>query len=108
MRYIELNPVRANMVEHPGEYKWFSYSANAQNGYDGLIERHPTYLELGTVDEDWKTAYRELFRNYIDSDTLHEIRESLNHELVLGRSYFKYKIEEITTDKHDWAYRVGQ
>ena len=32
----------------------------------------------------------------MDSDTLHEIRESLNHELVLGRSYFKDKIEEIT------------
>ena len=108
MRYIELNPVRANMVEHPGEYKWSSCSANAQNGYDGLIERHPTYLELGAVDEDWKTAYRELFRNYIDSDTLHEIRESLNHELVPGRSYFKDKIEDITTNKHDWAYRAGQ
>ena len=96
MRYIELNPVRANMVEHPGEYKWSSYSANAQNGYDGLIERHPVYLELGAVDEDRKTAYRELCRNYMDSDTLHEIRESLNHELVLGRSYFKDKVEEIT------------
>ena len=54
------------------------------------------YLELGTVDEDRKTAYRELFRNHMDSDTLHEIRESLNHELVLGRSYFKDKVEEIT------------
>ena len=40
-------------------------------------------------------AYRELFRHHMDNDTLHEIRESLNHELVLGRSYFKDKIEEI-------------
>lgn len=31
----------------------------------------------------------------MDNDTLHEIRESLNHELELGRSYFKDKIEEI-------------
>ena len=30
MRYIELNPVRAKMVEHPGEYPWSSYQANAQ------------------------------------------------------------------------------
>ena len=22
MRYIELNPIRANMVSHPGEYQW--------------------------------------------------------------------------------------
>ena len=25
MRYIELNPVRAGMVEHPSEYPWSSY-----------------------------------------------------------------------------------
>jgi putative transposase len=96
MRYIELNFVRASMVEHPGEYKWSSYSANAQNENDGLIERYPTYLELGAVDENRQAAYREFFRNHIDGDTLHEIRESLNHELVLGRSYFKGRIEEIT------------
>ena len=30
-RYIELNPVRANMVEHPAECKWSSYRINAQH-----------------------------------------------------------------------------
>ena len=29
MRYIELNPMRAGMVEHPREYPWSSYLANA-------------------------------------------------------------------------------
>ena len=48
------------------------------------------------VPEIRQTAYRELFRLHMDNDTLHEIRESLNHELVLGRSYFKDKIGEIT------------
>jgi putative transposase len=24
MRYIELNPLRASMVSHPGEYRWSS------------------------------------------------------------------------------------
>ena len=28
MRYIELNPVRANMVAHPREYRWSSYRTN--------------------------------------------------------------------------------
>lgn len=41
MRYIELNPVRAAMVAHPGEYRWSSYRANAQgeNGAEALL--HP-------------------------------------------------------------------
>jgi putative transposase len=33
---------------------------------------------------------------YDDDETLHDIRQALNHELVLGRSYFKEKIEQIT------------
>jgi putative transposase len=31
-RYIELNPVRANMVAHPSEYPWSSYRFNARVG----------------------------------------------------------------------------
>jgi len=96
MRYIELNPVRATMVDHPGEYKWSSYHSNAQNAVDGLIEGHPVYIELGQNVMERQAAYRELFKGHMDNDTLHEIRASLNHELVLGRSYFKDKIEQIT------------
>ena len=96
MRYIELNPTRASMVNHPGEYKWSSYHINAQGVVDSLIEAHPLYLELGMNEENRQRTYRELFRHHMDNDTLHDVRESLNHELVLGRSYFKDKIEEIT------------
>lgn len=47
MRYIELNPVRANMVVHPGEYRWSSYAANGQGQADALISPHPLYEQLG-------------------------------------------------------------
>ncbi|RLA50758.1 MAG: transposase [Gammaproteobacteria bacterium] len=99
MRYIELNPIRAGMVNYPGEYKWSSYRANAQGDVDFLLDAHPVYLELGTTCIERQEAYRDLFRHYVDNDTLHEIRQSLNHELVLGRSYFKDKIEEVTKRK---------
>lgn len=39
-RYIELNPVRANMVSHPAEYKWSSYAANAQGEENLIIQPH--------------------------------------------------------------------
>ena len=42
-RYIELNPVRAGMVEHPGEYRWSSYRCNAQGSANALIRPHPLY-----------------------------------------------------------------
>jgi putative transposase len=96
MRYIELNPVRAEMVSHPGEYKWSSYGTNAQGRADALLSPHPLYTALGTTAAERQHAYRELFRHHLDNDLLHEIREALNHELVLGRSYFKDKIEAMT------------
>lgn len=84
------------MVNHAGEYKWSSYHANAQGESDILLSYHPLYLELGMTELERQQAYRELFRHHVDSETLHEIRETLNHELVLGRSYFKDKIEALT------------
>ena len=96
MRYIELNPVRATKVEHPGDYRWSSYAANAQGKADPLIAPHPVYLALDSDRAVRQHAYRELFRHHIDHDTLHDIRKALNHELVLGRSYFKERIEHLT------------
>jgi len=61
-----------------------------------LIESHPIYNQLGSSAEIRQEAYRELFRHHIDNDMLHDIRDALNHELVLGSSCFKDKIEEMT------------
>ncbi len=96
MCYIELNPVRANMVVHPGEYKWSSYQQNAQASGDKFIDTHPICRTLGETGDERRYVYRELFQRHLDNDVVHQIRDALNHELVLGRSYFKDKIEEIT------------
>ncbi len=96
MRYIELNPVRAGMVELPSEYRWSSYRANGYGEYAWCITHHPVYSELSKNSHDRLYKYRELFLNALNYDQLHEIRSSLNHELVLGESRFKEKIEAMT------------
>lgn len=45
-KYIELNPVRAGMVNYPGEYLFSSYNRYANNKPDGLITLSPAYLGL--------------------------------------------------------------
>jgi putative transposase len=45
-RYIELNPVRANMVVHPAEYRWSSYHPNAQGELSALLTPHSLYTSL--------------------------------------------------------------
>ena len=37
-RYIELNPVRARMVDHPRQYRWSSYRAHAEGKDDALAD----------------------------------------------------------------------
>lgn len=38
-RYIELNPVRAKIVEHPSDYVWSSYQINALGKYRNCVRR---------------------------------------------------------------------
>jgi REP-associated tyrosine transposase len=95
MRYIELNPVRANMVSHPAEYAWSSYRRNGQNSPDQVVKSHPLYVGLGKQQEDQCAAYRELFLTQIGPDMLNEIRNTLNQELVLGSGPFKQQIETM-------------
>ena len=96
MRYIELNPVRAGMVEYPGDYRWSSYHYNAHGKPDPLVSPHPLYTQLNSDATGRLHVYRELFRHHMDNDLLHAIREALNQELVLGREDFKDKIERMT------------
>ena len=94
MRYIELNPVRAGMVEHPGAYRWSSYRYNAYGKRCGLtVTEHNQYRALAGNAVECQHCYRELFRDVIDSDLMHNIRQSLNSCLVLGNERFKDEIE---------------
>ncbi len=91
-RYIELNPVRAAMVEHPGMYRWSSYRANAQGEADRLLGPHGLYLALGPSSEERQSAYRELFRYELDPGVVDELRSATNGNYVAGSARFQEEI----------------
>lgn len=93
-RYIELNPVRASMVDHPSEYPWSSYRANAIGQNNPLIKPHYKYNELGRTQEQRQRGYRALFKAHLSERQLEAIRAATNKEWVFGSDYFKMKIEE--------------
>ncbi|TLS67497.1 transposase [Mariprofundus erugo] len=95
-RYIELNPVRAGMVEHPGEYPWSSYEYNAQGYESDLVTAHALYLQLGNHPQARCEAYSRLFEADMDSALLDEIREATNKSWVLGSGTFKEQVETLT------------
>ena len=94
MRYIELNPVRADMVAHPSEYPWSSYRFNALGQPDNLVTPHLEYRRLGKTDEERQSAYRQLFKHRIPENSIAEIREATNKAWVLGSDRFKQRIQE--------------
>ncbi|MFZ1546357.1 MAG: transposase [Candidatus Nitrotoga sp.] len=96
MRYIEMNPVRAEMVAHPSDYPWSSYRANGQGNMDGLIVPHALYQSLGRTDAERQSAYRQLFRAQIAKADVKAIRDATNKGWVLGDSCFGAKVAALT------------
>ena len=94
MRYIELNPVRTEMVMHPADYKWSSYRCHAQGERNKLIKPHFMYEALGLTKKTRQTRYRELFRYNLEPDLVDEIREATNGNFVLGNYRFKEEISK--------------
>jgi len=98
-RYIELNPVRAHMVDHPAKHKWSSYQITALGKHSDLCQPHRLYNELGTSPFERMRAYRRLFDDLIPQDIIDRIRVCNKRELVLGSDKFKDEIEHLLGEK---------
>ena len=95
MRYIELNPVRARMVEHPSAYHWSSYRSNASGAPIVPLSPHRLYQLLGQDKDGRASSYRELFSQRIASDFLVNIRATVQTGTPLGNQRFREQVEKI-------------
>jgi putative transposase len=92
-QYIELNPVRAGMVRHPGEYRWSSYGVNGEGKFSNLIKPHYSYVALGTDQHSQRERYKRLLESSIEHAMLQKIRNSTNGNFALGDSRFMADLE---------------
>jgi len=106
-RYIELNPVRAGMVDEPSEYSWLSYGCNALGVGTELQTPHELYLALGKTKNEILENYRQIFKANIGVDLLKEIRDSVNKGLALGNERFTMQIEALT-ERRVTARKAGR
>lgn len=104
-RYIELNPVRANMVSQPEHYRWSSYRCNAFGENDELVTAHDVYLSIDPDQAKREAAYRALFETALSNKILHEIRNAANFSMPLGGSRFKHSIEKTLNRSIGFAKR---
>jgi putative transposase len=94
-RYIELNPVRADMVGHPRQYPWSSYGAHGYGRKDGLTALHPQFARLGRSVAARQAAYRALFRGKLDSAFVDALRTATSGGWALGDDTFKKRIARV-------------
>ena len=94
-RYIELNPVRAGMVAHPGDYRWSSYRMNAQGEAGKLLSPHPLFDALSENEAARRAAYRDLFRYALEPGQVDEIRQATNGNFALGDGRFTAEVERM-------------
>jgi len=84
--YIDLNPVRAGMVEDPADYRWSSYGeavgggsrGNGKKAREGLVRAITSDTDTGFDAGEWKLAsrrYRRLLGMALE-------RKTLNAEVV--------------------------
>ena len=92
-RYIEMNPVRARIVDKPQDYRWSSYRCNALGANNSLVRAHDIYTALAPTDEGRRQAYRQIFDELPGAEELQRIRRALETGWPLGGDRFLGKIE---------------
>ncbi|MBM4146541.1 MAG: transposase [Nitrospira sp.] len=95
--YVELNPVRAKIVEDPREYNWSSYNTYAYGRKDYITDRHLIYEELSKDESARRRKYREFIMGMLrERDSM---RGEMNRRVVYGSDDF---IDKLTVQ-----YKIG-
>ena len=104
-RYIELNPVRADMVSSPDGYHWSSYASNALGRHSALCQPHSCYQALADTATARQACYRELCQGGLNDAVLFDIRSTIKNGMALGNERFKQQVAELTGRRQQLAKR---
>jgi putative transposase len=95
-RYIELNPVRAGLVDRAAGHLWSSHRKHLGIAEDDLVSPHATYLGLAGSAEERYAFYRQLFGQPLPMETIAFIRESIDKGMALGDERFCEELQAAT------------
>lgn len=95
-RYIEMNPVRAGLVSHPGEYRWSSYAHHVGDKSDALIADHPLYWALGNTPFVREAAYKQWMAQAVTQEEVESLSQAVLKGWALGSEQFKIALEKRT------------
>jgi putative transposase len=97
MVYIDLNPVRAGMVEQSVDFKWSSHRHCIGQVSDRLVTPHALFWGLGNTPFAREAAYRELVQAGMGHSEKEKLTQSALSGWALGSSNFVSELRQLTT-----------
>ena len=93
-RYVELNPVRAGIVEVPEEYKWSSYRYKVGKEKLNWLDLDPCYKRLGETGKECEERYRDWVKGSIPVGEWELIRKAVQRGQLTGSNRFAEEVSE--------------
>jgi putative transposase len=96
-RYIELNPVRAQMVQHARDYPWSSLHLRLNDTAEShWLDEDLCFNELGSTHAERVARYITFMEQAVPSSELQLIRDALQRGQLTGNPRFIDEIQQIT------------
>ena len=96
MVYIDLNPVRAGMVDQPADFKWSSYRHCIGQVSDKLVTPHALFWGLGNTPFAREAAYAELVQAGFAQSEKEQLTQSALSGWALGSADFVSALQQST------------
>ena len=111
-RYVESNPVRAQVTAELADYPWSSYRHHAGLQSDPVITDHTLYWALGNTPFQREAAYIELSRPMLSSAEKASIDAAVLKGWPLGSDAFKTELQararrQVLPAKRGRPFKVG-
>ncbi|MGE6333400.1 transposase [Stenotrophomonas sp. NPDC077659] len=92
-RYIELNPVRAQMVPRAEDHPWSSVRGNLRLRHDPLLTPHASFLALADNEAERTARYAAFLEDPSPGRDLSSIRRHTTKQRPIGDTAFVQMVE---------------
>lgn len=93
-RYIELNPLRAGIVEDPAQYRWSSCPAKTGMSELAWLDLDPFYQSLGNTPGERAEKYKEWLFQTVPEGEWKVIREAAQRGQLTANRKFEIEISK--------------
>ena len=97
MAYMDLNPVRAGLVEQASDYAWSSYGIYAGLRTDFQLSVPALVWALGNTPFARESAYRDLVQRGVSAELVALLTDSVLHGWAVGDSDFVARMQQETS-----------